>query len=156
MLTEKVKSTLQDAAKKLTGIKKRAFMAQVTQDYFERWSRKAETYLGWSRQAVGLGLKELQTGIVCLDNYAARGRKRTEENLPNLEEDIRSLVDSQSQADPSFQSTFCYARISARAVREALIGQKGDQDYELPTRQTIGDILNRNGYRLKKHKKLNL
>ena len=59
MLTEKVKSTLQDAAKKLTGIKKRAFMAQVTQDYFDGSARKAETYLGWSRQAVGLGLKEL-------------------------------------------------------------------------------------------------
>lgn len=156
MLTEKVKSTLQDAATELTGIKKRAFMAQVTQDYFDGSARKAETYLGWSRQAVGLGLKELQTGIVCLDNYGARGRKKTEENLPDLEEDIRSLVDSQSQADPSFQSTFCYARISARAVREALIEQKGYQDYELPTRQTIGDILNRNGYRLKKRKKPNL
>ena len=156
MLTEKVKSTLQDAAKKLTGIKKRAFMAQVTQDYFDGSARKAETYLGWSRQAVGLGLKELQTGIVCLDNYAARGRKKTENNLPSLEEDILSLVDSQSQADPSSQSTFCYARIGARAVREALIEQKGYQDDELPTRQTIGDILNRNGYRLKKRKKPNL
>ena len=65
-------------------------------------------------------------------------------------------MDSQSQADPSFQSTFCYARIGARAVREALIEQKGYQDDELPTRQTIGDILNRNGYRLKKRTKPNL
>ncbi len=30
MLTEKVKATIKDAAKKLTGVKKRAFMAQVT------------------------------------------------------------------------------------------------------------------------------
>ncbi|ELP54201.1 MULTISPECIES: hypothetical protein [Microcystis] len=33
-LTEKIKSSLKDAAKKLTGFKKRAFMAQVTIDYF--------------------------------------------------------------------------------------------------------------------------
>jgi hypothetical protein len=32
MLIEKIKSTLKDAAKKLTGSKKRAFMAKVTQD----------------------------------------------------------------------------------------------------------------------------
>ena len=33
MLTEKIKSTIKDAAKKLTGSKKRGFMAQVTKDY---------------------------------------------------------------------------------------------------------------------------
>ena len=43
--------------------------------------------------------------------------------------------------------------MSARAVREALISQKGYRDEELPTRQTIGEILNRMGYRLKKRKK---
>jgi hypothetical protein len=32
-LTEKIKSSLKDAAKKLTGFKKRAFMAQVAIDY---------------------------------------------------------------------------------------------------------------------------
>jgi hypothetical protein len=56
-----------------------------------------------------------------LDNYRARGRKKTEEILINLEEDIKSLGSTHSQADPKFQSTFAYAKISARAVREALI-----------------------------------
>jgi hypothetical protein len=42
MLTEKVKFTFKDAAKKLTGYKKRAFMAQVTQDYFNYSPRKAK------------------------------------------------------------------------------------------------------------------
>ncbi|MGI8504934.1 MAG: hypothetical protein ACR2LR_27975, partial [Hassallia sp.] len=39
--------------------------------------------------------------------------------------DIHSLVDAQAQADPKFQSTFLYARISARAVREALVSERG-------------------------------
>ena len=153
MLTETVKLTLKDAAKKLTGIKKRAFMAKVTQDYFDGSARQAETHLGWSRHTVFLGLKEQETGIACVDNYAARGRDKTEDKVPKLLSDIRIIVDSQSQADPSFKSTFSYVRISAKTVRIALVQSLGYQEEELPTRQTIGDILNRNGYRLKKTQK---
>ncbi len=153
MLNKKWKLTLKNAASKLTGAKRRAFMAEVTQDYFGGSPRKAETQLGWSRQAIATGLKELETGITCVDNYQARGRRKTEEIISNLSEDIKSLVDTYSQADPKFQSTFAYAKISARAVREALIKEKGYSSEELPCRQTIGDILNRMGYRLKKTKK---
>ncbi|GCA93158.1 hypothetical protein [Microcystis aeruginosa 11-30S32] len=128
-------------------------MAQVTIDYFNSSPRWAETELGWSRQAIATGLKELETGIICVDNYRARGRKKTEELLPNLEADIKSLVEMYSQADPKFQSTFAFTKISARAVREALKEEKGYRDEQLPSRQTIGDILNRMGYSLKKHKK---
>ena len=46
--------------------------------------------------------------ITMADNYGARGRHKSEQVLPSLEEDIRSLVDIQSQADPKFQSTFLY------------------------------------------------
>jgi len=135
----------EDAAKKLTGFKKRAFMAQVTIDYFNSSPRRAETELGWSRQAIATGLKELETGIICVDNYRARGRKKTEELLPNLEADIKSLVEMSSQADPKFPSTFAFTKISAREVREALKEEKGYRDEQLPSRQTIGDILNRMG-----------
>lgn len=156
MLTDSIKSTFKDAAKKLTGSIKRDFMAKVTEDYFDSSARKAETVLGWNRGCVQLGLHERRTGIVCIDNYQARGRHKSVEILPNLESDIRSLVDAQAQADPKFQSTFLYARISARAVREALVNVHGYDESELPSRQTLGEILNRLGYRLKKHKKPSL
>jgi hypothetical protein len=155
MLSEPVKITIKDAAKKLTGYRKRDFMAKVSEDYFDGSARKAETVFGWDRRSVQLGLHERRAGIVCVDNYQARGRHKSEEKLLHLEADIRSLVDAQAQADPKFQSTFVYARISARAVREALISEKGYDEAQLPTRQTIGEILNRMGYRLKKHKKPN-
>jgi hypothetical protein len=128
-LTEKIKSSLKDAAKKLTGFKKRAFMAQVAIDYFNSSPRRAETELGWSRQAIATGLKELETGIICVDNYRARGRKKTEELLPNLEADIKSLVEMYSQADPKFQSTFAFTKISARAIREALKADDHDSEW---------------------------
>jgi transposase len=151
----KLKASLKDASVKLTGAKKRAFMAKATQDYFNGSARQAETYMGWSRKAVATGLKELETGIICQDNNQGKGRKKTEEKTPQLEEDIRSLVDDKAQADPQLKTVFCYTKISARAVKEALIAEKGYGIEELPSRQTIGTVLNRMGYRLKKHKKSN-
>ena len=152
-LDPKLKVSLKDASRKLTGVKKRAFIAQVAIDYFNSSPRQAETYMGWSRKAVAKGLKELETGIVCQDNNQAKGRNKTEEKNPQLEEDIRFLVDNKSQADPKFQTVFYYARTSAQEVKQALIEEKGYHSEELPSRQTIGALLNRMGYRLKKHKK---
>ena len=57
MLNKKWQLTLKNAASKLTGAKRRAFMAEVTQDYFDGSPRKAETQLGWSLQAIATGLK---------------------------------------------------------------------------------------------------
>ena len=53
--------------------------------------------------------------------------------LPQLANDIRALVDGESQADPKLQPLFQYARIGARAVREGLIAQKGYADAEAPS-----------------------
>ena len=89
--------------------------------------------MGWSRKTVEKGLKELETGIVCVDNYKARGRKKVEQKLTNLEEDICSLIDGNSQTDATFQTTLRYSRISAKKVRETLIVEKGYEDSQLPT-----------------------
>lgn len=155
MLSEAVKATFKDAAQKLTGNRKRDFMAKVAEDYLEGSARRAETMFGWNRHSVQQGLHERRSGMICVDAYDARGRHRSEEKIANLEADIRALVEEQSQADPKFQTTFAYARVSARGVREALVKEKGHEETTLPTRQTIGSILNRMGYRLKKLKKQN-
>jgi hypothetical protein len=151
-LEEKVKSTLKDAARKLTGPKKRAFMAKVTEDYFDGSARKAETYLGWKRQAVQLGLHERHTGLVCFDNYSARGAKKTEEKLPELTSDIHELLAEKCHADPQLKTPFRYTKVTAAAVLEALVSDKGYAASDLPCRQTMGSLLNRLGYRLKNTK----
>lgn len=155
ILAQTVLATFKDASEKLTGHRKRDFIASVTEDYFDGSARKAETVMGWNRHSVQLGLNERRTGLICVDNYQARGRHKTEQVLPNLEADIRSLVDREAQADPKFKSTFLYTRISAKAVREALVNEVGYSESDLPSRQTIGSLLNRLGYRLKKPKKQN-
>lgn len=148
-LTEQQIVTIKDAARKLTGAKRRAFEAQVALDYLDGIARTAESVFGWSRQTVTLGLHELRTGITCQDDFAGRGNHKTEEKLPQLEADMRALADPESQTDPKFQSPFQYTRMTAKSMRRALIDQKGWQDQELPCENTIGNILNRLGYRLR-------
>jgi hypothetical protein len=67
------------------------------------------------------GMRELVTGMSCIDAFNLRGRKRAEEHLPNLLTDIRAIVDSQSQADPQFRSQRLYTRLTAAEVRRQLI-----------------------------------
>jgi hypothetical protein len=152
-LTDRLIITLKDAASKLTGAKRRAFQAQVALDYLDGSARQAERVFGWWRKTVELGLHELRTGITCVDNASARGNRRTEEKLPALEHDIRALAEPQSQQDPKFQSPFQYTRITAKAMRQALIDQKGWKSEELPCEKTIGNILNRLGFRLRRVQK---
>jgi hypothetical protein len=153
VLTEEVIASFKDAARKLTGAKRRAFQAQVTLDYLDGSIWKAERVFGWSHHTVALGLNELRTGITCQGNFSARGNHKTETKFPELEADIRALADPESQADPKFQSPFLYTRITAKGMRQALIDQKGWTDEELPHENTIGVILNRLGYKLRRVQK---
>ena len=149
VLTKEVIASFKDAARKLTGPKRRAFEAQVTLDYLDGNIWNAEKVFGWSHHTVALGLNELRTGITCLDNFSARGNRKTEAKVPELEADIRALAEPESQTDPKFQSPFLYTRMTAKAVRKALIDQKGWTDAELPHVNTIGEILNRLGIKLR-------
>jgi hypothetical protein len=87
---------------------------------------------------------------VCIDAFSARGRKRAEVHLPKLLDDIRAIVDSQSQVDPQFRTQRLYTRLSGAEVRRQLILQKGYTDDELPTAETISTKLNELGYYPKK------
>lgn len=152
-LSEQHITTIKDAAKKLTGAKRRAFQAQVAIDYLNSNARLAEKTFGWDRKTVALGLNELRTGIVCVDNFKARGNKKMEVKTPQLEADIVSLAEPKSQTDPKFQTAFKFTRITAKGMREALIADKGWTAEDLPCVKTIGNILNRLGYRLRRVQK---
>jgi transposase len=152
-MTEQLIATIRDAARKLTGSKRRAFQAQVTLDYLAGSARRAERMFGWGRETVELGLNELRTGILCIENFSERGNRKTEEKFPRLEQDIRDLAEPQSQQDPKFQSPFLYTRMTAKSMRKALIEQKGWADEELPHENTIGEILNRLGFKLRRVQK---
>ena len=125
-------------------------MAQTVLELGSGGQTLAEQELGWNRTTIRKGLKELKSGITCVDNNSAKGRKKAEEHLPNLLKDIKKLVDSQSQTDPSFKSQRLYTRLSAAQVRKQLISKFGYSDEDLPTEETIRVKLNNLGYRMKR------
>ncbi|CAK0760842.1 hypothetical protein CCP4SC76_3380001 [Gammaproteobacteria bacterium] len=103
-LSNKQISTIKHAARKLYGAKRREFQAQVAIDYMDSNARLAEKTFGWSRNTVILGLHEKRTGIVCVDNFKARGNKKSEEKNKQLEIDICCLAEPESQTDPKFRN----------------------------------------------------
>jgi hypothetical protein len=139
---------LMDTAKGLKGSQKRLFMARTVKAMGRGGQRWAEDHLGWSRVTIRKGMRELHSGMTCLDAFSARGRRPVERRLPRLLDDIKDIADGQSQADPRFQTDRLFTRISAAEVRRQLITRKGYTDAELPTQQTINTKLNLLGYRL--------
>jgi hypothetical protein len=148
-LTDQLKALFRDIANKLKDYEHRTFMAQVVKLLGKGGQRRAERELNWNRGTIRKGMHELESGIACIDAFSARGRKRAEERLPNLLNDIEAIADEQSQTDPTFKTTRLYTRISAKEVRKQLILQKGYTDDELPSEETIRVKLNALGYQLR-------
>ena len=151
-LTADTRRTILLAATLLTGHKRRRFQAEMAHTYCGGSARHAETTFGWGRDTVHTGLNELRSGIRCVEDFESRGRTATEDLHPEVEVHIRRLVDPHAQADPKFQTPFAYTRVTAKAVREALLAVP-ELAGKVPTRQTVGDILNRLGYKLRRVQK---
>ncbi len=152
-LDEKIIKIFRETSATLTGSDRRIFQAKIANEYLDGNPNRAESVFGWGRNTVKLGLKELETGYTCYVEVHKRGDKKTEEKLPDLERDIKAIVEPHSQVDPKFKTSLMYTRITAKAVRKALLDCKGYTDQELPTERTISNILNRLGYTLKRVQK---
>ena len=144
-LTDSIKTLLSATAKALKGSARRLFMARTVKELGPGGQQRAARELGWGRMTIRKGLRELDSGVECIDAFRLRGRKRAEEHLPNLLTDIQAIVDSQSQTDPQFRTRRLYTRLSATEVRRQLITQNGSTDAQLPTAATIGAKLNQLG-----------
>ena len=145
-LTDSLKTLLIETAQSLKGSARRLFMARTVKELGQGGQQRAARELRWGRMTIRKGMHELASGVMCVDAFALRGRKRAEVHLPNLLTDIRAIVDSQSQAAPQFRSNRLYTRLTAAEVRRQLIAQKGDANAALPTAATIGTKLNALGY----------
>ena len=148
-LTSELKTFFTEAASKLAGHTSRLFQAQVVRLLGKGGQRRAEEELEWNRGTIRKGMHELESGIRCEDAFSARGRKPAEAHLPNLLEDLKEVMEAQSQTDPTFKTTRLFSRVSAKAVREQLIKQRGYSDKELPCEETIRVKINQLGYRLR-------
>ncbi len=150
--TRSYDALIRSGAKRLTGYQRRLFQAEVANELCGGNARQAERRFGWGRHTIEKGLHELRTGMRCRENFAAKGRKRSEEKDPQLAADIRVIVEPHTYADPELKSTRRYTNLSAAEVLDAL-KQKGYPQGKLPRERTMRDILNRMNYRLKRIQK---
>jgi hypothetical protein len=150
--TDRVDALLRSGARRLTGYQRRLFQAEVASELCDGSPRLAERRFGWGRDTVEKGLHESHQGVRCLENFAARGRRRSEDKDPGLAADIRAIVEPHAYADPELRSSRRYTNLSAAEVRDALIA-KGHPRAGLPSERTMRDILNRMNYRLKRIQK---
>ena len=144
--------TIKDAASKLKGAARRAFQAQVVLDHCNGNTSHAKTLFGWDQPTTRKALHEHKTGKIIPDE-PRKGRTSFSEKLPNLQADIRSLVDPNSQTHPTFETQFRYTRMTAKAVIEALIREKKYKKEALPAESTMRELLGKMGYRLRRVQK---
>jgi Rhodopirellula transposase DDE domain len=138
------------AATQMSGAKRRAFQAEMVEQYCGGNPRQAERIFGWSRETVEVGLAERRTGVTCLGGQAAfSGRKRWEDQHLQAAAALRSLAEAQAQQDPTFRTSLAYTRLTAKAAVAALRAQ-GISKKEIPAPSTMAIILNRLGFRLRK------
>ena len=145
-LTDSLTTLLIETAKSLKGSARRLFMARTVKELGPGGQQRAARELRWGRMTMRKGMHELDSGVICIDAFTRRGRKRAEEPLPTLLTDMQAIVESQSQADPQCRTTRLYTRLTAAEVRRQLVAHKGYPDAALPTAETLGTKLNALGY----------
>ena len=144
---------IRKAARHLKGHARRRFQAEVADALCNGSPRAAERRFGFDRNAVATGQHEARAGIRCVEYFAARARPRAEVKDPQLADDVRSIVEPHTQADPELKSARRYTNLSAREVLQALARHKGYAPGRLPSERSMRDILNRLGYRIKRIQK---
>ncbi len=149
-ITPEMKKFLNETKDSLKGGDRRVFMAKVVRLMGPGGQLRAQKELGWNRNVIIKGTRELDSGIRCIDNFSGKGRKPSENHLPNLLEDIKSIVEPECQADPTFRTDQTYCPLTAGEVRRRLIEEKGYDDKRLPGERTIRNKLNQLNFKPQK------
>lgn len=80
-LTDELKTTYIETAKVLKGSDRRVFMVRIVQALGRGGQSQAARELGWCRDTIRKGMRELESGHRIVDNFCMRGRKKAEENF---------------------------------------------------------------------------
>lgn len=153
-LLENRKGFLKKVLGFLKGSDKRLLVAGIALEYGQRGKSYVAREFNVGRDTIRKGIHELKSGIRCEDAFNMRGRKSIEYRLPEIKNDIKEIIDSQSQTDPKFDSNRLFTRLTTKEVRKQLIDKAGYIDKELPTNQTLNNLINDLGYKMKKVQKV--
>jgi len=121
-------------ASTLKGTQRRQFMAQVVNIMGRGGPSFAEEVLGWNRGTIRKGQLEVRSGQAIEDRFHERGRRRAEEHLPDLLQDISSIM-AAAQSESSLPIPGSHRLLSAKEIHRRLISEFDYTDAELPCAQ---------------------
>lgn len=153
-LIEKSKKFFKKGLEMLKSSDRRIILASLSKEYGYGGDSYVAAEYNIGRDTLRKGRIELETGTRINDAFNKRGRNKTDFYLPNLNNDIKDIIDSQSQTDPKFDSRRLYTRLTTKEVRKQLILQKKYTNEELPTNSTLNALINKLGYNMKKVQKV--
>jgi hypothetical protein len=149
----KCKKYLSKTIEMISGTEKRLILGAMADEYGIGGQSAIAKEFNVGRNTIRKGAVENRTGNRYEDKFNERGRKSTEEKLPNLIRDIRAIVEPSCQTEPKFKNTRLYTRLTVPTIRKLLITEKNYKDDELPTNATLNTIVNKCGYILRKVQK---
>ena len=150
---DKVKHLLKPIMKKLSGSDRRQSAAEIALGYGIGGQTFAAEEFRMSRNTVRKGIHEIESGKKTEDKFNLRGRKKATEKLPQMPDQIKMILESQSQIDPKFQTDRLYTKMTIEEIRKQLIKQYGYKEQELPSSRTLNTIVNDMKYTLRTVKK---
>ena len=106
-----LRAVIRNAAKHMTGFKRRRFMAAMSMEHCNGSPRQTETSLGFNRRAVSRGLQELELGETIRNLPERRGRPRIEQQRQDISRITEKILSENSQMDPKFQTTLALSPI---------------------------------------------
>lgn len=130
---------------KMTGSERRIYLAGIAKQLGYGGMKLVNTHFGIDFRTLQKGMEELESGNCIIDAFDKRGRKSIEVHLPNILNDIKNIVDSESQADPRFEDNRLFTRLTSENIKTQL-QKMGYKLEELPTNQTIYNKVNELGY----------
>jgi transposase len=148
-----VRAVIRKAASRLTGFKRRLFVAEMAIEYCQASPRQTESILGFKRRTVARGLQELELGKPIRTLPENRGRPRIEQQQPDVVSFSDAVLSENSQVDPKFQTTLAFTRVTGNELREALATSLNVAISSLPVPRSLRRLINRRGYSLRKVRK---
>ena len=131
---------------KLTSSEKRVYLAQIANKLGYGGQKIVCESFGIAPKTLSKGLQELESGIFIIDAFDQRGRHPVENFFPTILEDIKSIVDCESQIDPRFEDNRLFTRLTPEEIRLQLHKGKGYALDKLPSVKTIYNKVKDLGY----------
>ena len=144
-ITSESRKIWEQTLAQLGGQARRLFMASVVVGLGRGGAAAAKRELGWDRTTVKKGLRELNSGVVCVDNVRQRGRKGFALKLPQLKADLKAIGEASSQTDPTFRTTQLYRRLTAAEAKRQLV-EMGYDEAQLPSERSLCRMLGDLGF----------